>query len=338
MKKEFFIGVDVSKLTLDVFVKNNGQHFVVPNNRKGYRELLSRLKGYGIEPDTCWFIFEHTGIYSMMLDAFLAENHICYSKVSGLEIKRSLGITRGKTDKADAKQIAGYGYMKRDELKPSVISSSKITILKGLLSLRDKMVGQRAGYISNVKELVDCLGLKQSDIMVVTQKKMINALDKQIEKVEAEILALLKSEESLNKNYNLLQSIPGIGFVVASYMICYTDNFNKFKDARKFACYCGIAPFEHSSGTSVRGKTRVSLLSNRKIKSLLDLAAKGSLVHNPEVKAYYERRLRVGKSKMSTINIVRNKIVYRVFAVIKRGTPYTKLEGLSQANLEMSKS
>ncbi|MCK5705403.1 MAG: IS110 family transposase, partial [Cyclobacteriaceae bacterium] len=86
--------------------------------------------------------------------------------------------------------------------------------------------------------------------------------------------------------------------------------------------YCGIAPFPNTSGTSIRGKTKVSNLANKKIKSLFDLCAKSAIQHNPEMKAYYNRRLEEGKNKMSTINIVRNKLLSRIFAVVNRQTPY----------------
>jgi transposase len=105
-------------------------------------------------------------------------------------------------------------------------------------------------------------------------------------------------------------------------MIVYTDCFTKFNDWRKFASYCGIAPFPYQSGSSVKGRTKVSHLANKKIKALINMCAISAIQHNPEMKQYYQRRLEIGKNKMSTINIIRNKLISRVFAVIKRQTPY----------------
>src|SRR5207249_1700630 len=122
------------------------------------------------------------------------------------------------------------------------------------------------------------------------------------------------------RNYTLLQSIIGVGPVLALAVIIKTRNFTLFATARKFSCHCGCAPFAHTSGTSIRGKTKVSHLADKHLKTLLDLAAKTAIQHDKELKAYYQRRLEMGKSKMSTINIVRNKIIYRMFAVINRGT------------------
>jgi transposase len=151
---------------------------------------------------------------------------------------------------------------------------------------------------------------------------MIAALTKQITRIEAEIKETLKSNSDLQKNYDLLLSIKGVGPVLATYMLVYTDNFTKFDGARQFACYAGIAPFPYRSGSSIRGRTKVSQLGFRKIKSILHLAACIAIQFNPELRSYYQRRLAEGKSKMSSLNIVRNKLVFRVFAVIKDQRPY----------------
>jgi transposase len=128
-----------------------------------------------------------------------------------------------------------------------------------------------------------------------------------------------------NINYQLIQTIRGIGPVLAKYMIIYTENFTLFNDPRKFACFAGIAPFEYSSGSSVKGRTRVHPLANKHLKSLLNMAAMGPIQLDGEYKTYYKRRTDEGKNKMSTLNIIRNKLVFRIFAVVKRGTPYVDL-------------
>jgi transposase len=104
----------------------------------------------------------------------------------------------------------------------------------------------------------------------------------------------------------------------------HTDNFQKFSSSRQFSCYTGVVPLEHSSRTSIRGKSRVSHYANKKAKQLLNLAASVAIQHK-ELKQYYQRRVAEGKSKMSTLNIVRNKLVDRMFAVVKRQTPYQEI-------------
>ena len=158
--------------------------------------------------------------------------------------------------------------------------------------------------------------------MFEIQQRMIDYGSKQIERVEKQMDDIIKNDKDLKQIYQLITSIKGVGSQTALFLIVITNGFTKFKNARKFASYCGIAPFPNSSGTSIRGKTKISHLANKKIKSLLDLCAKVAIQHNSEMKQYYQRRLALGKNKMSTINIIRNKILARIFAVVERKTPY----------------
>ncbi|RZJ83739.1 MAG: IS110 family transposase [Chryseobacterium sp.] len=158
------------------------------------------------------------------------------------------------------------------------------------------------------------------------QKRIVKGLDTEIEKLEAEIMRLIKSNQELNNTLSLLLSMKGIGLVVACQMICTTKNFKRFANARKFNCYAGLAPFKNESGTSIRGKARVSHLANKEIKTLLNMAAFCALRYDPELKAYYERRVSEGSSKMKCVNIIRAKLVARMFAIIKRQTPYQVLQ------------
>ena len=194
--------------------------------------------------------------------------------------------------------------------------------LKRLLSLRGRLIKQRAGFKASLKEQKRVLAKKENQVLLNTQEKLIKYLSKQIETVEKEMEAMIKSNEKLNGQFKLIVGIKGVGKQTALFIIAYTDGFTRFKTWRQFASYCGIAPFPNTSGTSIRGKTKVSNLANKKIKSLFDLCAKSAIQHNPEMKAYYNRRLEEGKNKMSTINIVRNKLLSRIFAVVNRQTPY----------------
>ncbi len=236
-----------------------------------------------------------------------------------------MGMARGKDDKKDATKIAQYAYRLRDEIQPTKLCSEDESKLKRLLSLRERLSKQRAGFKASLKEQKRVLPRKDFEFLFLTQEKMIKYLSKQIDEIEKEMLGVVKKNKEMLNNYELLKTIKGVGSITALFMIAYTANFTRFKDARKFSSYCGIAPFNNLSGTSIRGKSRVSNLANKKIKSLLDLCAKSSIQFNPEMKQYYDRRLALGKNKMSTINIIRNKIVARMFAIVKRNQPYVDL-------------
>ena len=156
-------------------------------------------------------------------------------------------------------------------------------------------------------------------------KSLVQHLTLQIKKLESQIKAVIESDEKIKVNYQLLISIKCVGPVLAANMIACTHNFTRFTNWQKFACYVGTAPFEHQSGTSVKGKTRVSSLSNRQMKRLIHMVAIGACTYNPELKVYYKRRVSEGKNKMSTLNIIRNKLIARMFAVVNRGTVYVDL-------------
>jgi len=121
----------------------------------------------------------------------------------------------------------------------------------------------------------------------------------------------------------LAKSVPGIGKITAFALLYYTNEFSLFHSGKKLACYCGVAPFARESGTSVKGKSRVSNFANKALKKLLHLAAMAAISSNAELKAYYERKVAEGKNKMLVLNAIRNKILHRLIAVIRRNTPFT---------------
>ncbi len=322
MQNFIFIGTDVSKLTLDHGIHPTMAHQKTANNPAGFKNWLKWALQFGGK-DELWVVMEHTGYYSYQFELFLHQQEIRYTKVPALEIKRSVGLVRGKSDKVDALLISRYGWMNRDRLEPQQLSAAVITELKDLVSLRDKLVRDRSGYKARMKEQATTRKYAKRHIQNKIQERMIKELTANIKEVEAAIKELIKNDEALLNNYTLLVSIKAIGFVTAIYMLAYTENFRKFLNSRKFACYAGLAPFEHTSGTSLRGKKRVSHYANKKAKCLLNLAASVAIQHNTEMKAYYRRRINEGKSKMGTLNIIRHKLVDRMFAIVKRGTPYT---------------
>lgn len=317
------IGIDMSKLTFDVRIHSNQMFHQFKNSNKGFKKLIEWVNSNNpfLKEETI-FIFEHTGIYSYSLSVFLTENNLSFALVPGLEIKRSLGIARGKDDKIDATKIALYGYRLRDEITLYNMPCEEIISLKRLLSLRDRLVKQRAGYKSSLKELSRVLTFKNNKILLETQEKMIRYLTKQINIIEQNLDNIINSNDTLKNIFKLVTSVKCVGRQTALFIITYTEAFTKFKSWRQFASYCGTAPFPNRSGTSLRGNTQVSHLANKKIKSLLDLCAKVAIQYNPEMKAFYKRRVVEGKNKMSTINIIRNKLLSRIFAVVNRETPY----------------
>jgi len=322
MKVPFIVGADLSKKTIDVAIHQSAIHLKITNDTNGFQELMLWVQKQSIDQSDILIVMEHTGLYSYRFEQYLHKQNVSFSKVSGLAIKRSMGMVRGKSDKQDALRIARYGFEKLDQLIINRPESGSLQCLQRLYSVREKLVRNRAAYMASVKEMQAACQLKKSDIIIASQLTLIKTLSQQIEKLQKEIQTIIDAEKELKQNYQLLLSIKGVGEVLALATIVKTGNFTRFTNARKFACHCGTAPFENTSGTSVRGKTRVSHLADKRMKSLLDMAAKSSIQYDKELREYYLKRTEKGKPKMSTINVVRNKILYRIFAIIKRQTPF----------------
>lgn len=321
MKVQHIIGADLSKKSIDLICHLQSSHIQVQNSITGFKDLLQWMRQQKINPSETMIVMEHTGLYSYCFEQFLHQYQIAFCKVNALAIKRSIGLVRGKTDKLDAARIAAYGYEKKDKLIIDVPASDALKRLQMLHSTRERLVKQRASLTCAIKEYRH-IGIPEKDLLMQTQLQLIKNFDRQIEKLMTEIETIIDGDKSLKQNFHLLQSIKGVGKVVTVAVIIKTHNFTRFTNARKFACFCGTAPFEHTSGTSIKKKSRVSHLADKQMKTLLDLSAKSAIQYDKELREYYLKRTEAGKSKMSTINVVRNKILYRMFAVIKRQTPF----------------
>jgi transposase len=323
MKPRTIVGVDASKLKLDSVMLPLGKSLQITNDKKGFIRWLLWLKQHCTLDDVL-VVMEDTGHYTHLFELFLQHEKMGYVKKAAIEIKRSAGLVRGKSDRVDAARIAQYGWLRREELRPPQYPTQEVMKLRDLLSYRDKLVRDRSGYKVRLREQLSTGRINKSDFLYQQQLKDISYFDKKIVGVEKQIWSLIKANAELKKNFELLQTIKGVGKITAAYIIAYTNNFTRFTDARKFNCYAGLAPFEHTSGKSIRGRSRVSHLANKHIKCVLRLAAFVSVRYNQELKQYYQRRVAEGKNKMSVLNIIGSKLISRMFAVVKRQTPYVE--------------
>jgi transposase len=324
MKITEILGIDVSKSSLDCFLYSSQLSLqTTANNEKGFKLISKCLKkSLGKDLSGLMIVMEHTGIYTWQLEQYLHKHHIAYVKRPALDIKRSVGMVRGKSDKVDARFISKYGWMRKEELKPVKPLSDQQFSLQQLMTYRNKLVADKASYQSRLKELSEQMGFHLNEKMKASAKYIMEVLTVEIKEIEAEIKKIIDADESLRVNYELMTSVVGIGFATAVHVLIATENFSRFTDPRKFNCYCGVAPFEHTSGSSIRGKTRVSHLANKKLKSLLTMAAISAVRFDPELKLKYEQKLKEGKAKMSALNIIRVKLIERMFAVIRKQTKY----------------
>jgi transposase len=238
------------------------------------------------------------------------------------QILRSLGIQRGKTDQVDAKRIATYAFTFRAKAKLWQPPREEVQKIHDLMALRDRLVVSRKSILTPIQEL-EATGL--DEVAATLRKhcqKSIESLDKEIKQIEKELDEIIDKDTNLKNKYKLARSVPGIGKITAMTLLYFTNEFTLFRTAKELACYCGVAPFARESGTSVRGKTRVSNFANKVLKKLLHMASMAAISSDKELKAFFERKVAEGKNKMLVLNAIRNKILHRLLAVIKRNSPF----------------
>ena len=342
MKKEIkiqksYIGIDVSKLTIDVCIitqEGEQDYGQFENNTKDFKrmELWLTKRAYFSFKETM-FCMEHTGLYTRELVSFLLQREAHVWMESALHLKRSMGMTRGKNDKVDSYRIARYAMTNNDKAVLLKLSSGTLLKLKDLMANRERLSKNYQSLKVATQELVRVDKSIGKELMKLNDAALKGILKSKV-KVENRMLQLINEDPELKSLFSLITSVKCVGDVLATELIVYTNGFTRMNNTRQLACYCGIAPFEHSSGTSVKGRIGTSNFANMKLKSTLHMAAVSATRYVPDIKQYYERKVGEGKHKMAVINAIRNKLIQRVMAIVKRGTPYQ--ENYSKFNLELS--
>ncbi len=326
---QFHAGIDISKSKLDVVLipKDNlsrKEHFIVDNNKKGVKSILDRLTKKKIELNNVLFCCENTGIYTNHLTDYLSQLRLDCWVVPAIEIKKSKGISRGKSDKTDARDIAWYSIRNIDKLKLYKVPGKEIQQLKLLHAEREKLLKAIAS-LERSKENKEFMDKDSYRTIASINTKTLKMLKTSLKEINQKTKEIIESKETLNKQVQLIKSVKGIGDQTATYFIITTKGFTAFDTWRKLACYSGIAPFENSSGSCLRGKARVSNLADKKMKTLLQMCAITAIKHDPQMKEYYNRKIAEGKNPMLVLNNVRCKLMSRVFAVVKRQTPFVNI-------------
>lgn len=326
MHYSHYIGVDISKNTLDAVIyatemrRSDTKHLT--NDKAGLKELVTWAKAAGAKPKDMLICAEHTGVYGNELQIFCEKKGIALCLESPLQIKRSMGLVRGKDDQIDAIRIAQYAYDHKDKLKLFHSPSGNIITLSNLLRERRLYVRQKATLASQQGEL----GSYETAQSRNRRKSLINKQDAVIKAVEKQMLEIIKSDEALQKTYDLISTVVGIGPITAIDTIVYTNNFQNFDTPRQYASFIGVAPFDHTSGTSVNGRTRVSQFCRKQQKVSITMAARSAIIHDPWMKNYYHRKMKEKGEQRNqhgvVLNAVKFKLVLRMFAVVKSGTPY----------------
>ena len=327
---KFFIGIDVSKPYFDVslmglvnHVKQAMETARFENTVSGIKVFEKWLKTNGVTMnENSLVVIENTGIYHRLIWSFCSRKHLPIHIGNAAHIKWSFGIARGKNDKIDSARLCNYAFRESDSLLTTAPLNPVLLHLKDFITTRTKHLKQITRLRVSIKELGNVNEKPHQKLIEKSLKSAIDGIAKSINNIEQEIKKIIEEDQAFKRNYKLLVSIPGIGHVTAIYLIGCTANFAGNPSGKQLACYAGVAPFEHSSGISIKGKTRVHRMANKELKRLLHLCALSAIQYNQELKTYYHRKKDEGKHSMAVLNAVRNKIVLRVAAVINSKTPY----------------
>ncbi|MNL11561.1 Transposase IS116/IS110/IS902 family protein [compost metagenome] len=327
---KFFIGIDVSKPYFDVslmavvnHVRQGIETSRFDNTAGGMKLFEKWLKSHKTAfNENTLVVIENTGIYHRLIWAFCSRKHLPIHIGNAARIKWSFGIARGKNDKIDSLRLCNYAFKEAEDLKATPVLNPQLLHLKDFVSARTKLLKQKSSLGVSIKELGNVNDKSHQKLIEKAMKNALDGIAKSIKNIEDQIKKIISENQDFKGNYKLLISIPGIGHVTAVYLIGCTANFAGQPSGKELACYAGVAPFEHSSGISIKGKTRVHRMANKELKRLLHMCALSLIQHNQEFKTYYNRKKDEGKHSMSIINAVRNKIALRVAAVIKNQVSY----------------
>lgn len=319
----FFIGIDVSKAKLDCSLlldaaSTKRRAKSVANSRTGVAELLAWCTKQNVNLSELHAILEGTGVYHEQAALALHDAGATVSVVNPAQVKdfgRSLGV-RTKTDGVDSLVLARYGAL----LKPKAWTppAQEARILQALLSRREA-IAQDLQRERNRLEKADV-----TDTPPLIRQSLVDSmafLEKQLAKLQQDIDDHINRHPNLKIDRDLLISIPAVGPQVGNHLLAVIHNHH-FQSAEQLAAYLGLVPVERQSGTSVRGRPRLSKAGPARIRAVLYMAAIVGTQYNPHIKAMYQRLQERGKTKMSALGAAMRKLVHLCFGVLKTRQPY----------------
>ncbi|MBK6552297.1 MAG: IS110 family transposase [Flavobacteriales bacterium] len=325
---EHWIGIDVSSATLDfALLDGKGTHLEsvqIENDRKAVMKLMGQWsKRHGVEVGKSLICLEATGHYTLMMLNLIVGQQWHAWLAHPNDIQQSMGIKRVKNDKVDALRIAQYARTFHEKARLFTAQNLKLDRLKHLITRRNHLVRSRARHRTHITDLNRYMDRQlRTEFDRIDKRRSLE--DQLVAHVDALILAEIRTDPQTERQYDLLRTIPGVGPQLAAYLVACTDGFARFNTPRQLSCHAGVAPFERSSGSSVRGRTQVSHQADKSLKTLLHMSALVSVREPGELRQYFERKRAEGKKPIPVVNAVRNKLVHRVCAVIRNNRPYER--------------
>ena len=306
-----YFGIDISKDVFDVF-DSKGNYHQFENKYSGFKKYLKLLD------QTSHSVMEATGYYHYQLAYFLVENEQVVSVENPLSVKRfiQMRLSKIKTDKSDAKMICLYAQSVDLKLWQGQ-TSSQIECLQ--ITRRLSLYFKQTTALKNKIHGEDVLG-NPSLFVVRSLKRSLKHAQKEIKHLEDKLTEIVKQDHQ--ELLTRLESIPGLGRKTSIMLIVLTGGFERFTSASELCSYSGLTPIIRQSGSSVRGRARISKIGNRKLRNLLFMCSFTACKNNKACKELYDRIVAKGKSKKLALIAVCNKLLKQAFAVAKSGLIY----------------
>jgi transposase len=306
-----YFGIDISHLVFDV-TDSEGNYYQFKNKISGFKKFIKLLN------NTSHCVMEATGYYHYQLAYHLLESGIKVSVENPLSVKRfiQMGLSKIKTDKSDSKLICSYAAHvdlklwkgnSKHELECLQITRALSVYTKQSTMLKNKLHGESV------------LG-HPSKVVLTSLKRSLRQLQREIKLLEDKLLVLVKEvhQDLLTR----LKTIPGIGSKTAIMLVVLTGGFDRFTSAGELCSYAGLTPMIRQSGSSVKGRPRISKMGNQKLRNLLFMCSFNACKYNKACRDLYERIVAKGKSKKLALIAVCNKLLKQAFAIAKSGLVY----------------
>lgn len=310
------LGIDVAKAKFDVALLEQGRarERSFSNDPKGFRALGAWLAQYQVSQlHAC---LEATGTYGLALAHDLHRAGVRVSVVNPACIKAfaQAELRRTKTDGVDARVIAHFCQaLEPAAWQPPAPEVAELQALARRLEDLQAMCGQDRNRLENdaVPQAVQA-----------SLREVLALLDEQIATLKRQMADHIRRHPRLNAQLQLLRSIPGIGFITAVVLLGEMGDLSRFRSARQLAAYAGVVPCHRLSGSSLRGKARMSKRGNARLRKALYWPAIVAMRHNPLLRAFAQRLRAAGKPTMVIIGALMRKLLHQVYGILKSGQPF----------------
>lgn len=308
-QSQVYVGVDVCKAHLDIYLHPLGQHLRVTNDRHGIQRLKHKLARL----DIVLVVIEATGKYHRLAHRSLSQTGFAVAVVNPLRSRlfaEALG-TLAKTDRVDARMLAILGEALGPQAKPP--APEALEALQELVRARNAATAERTALANRLKA-------SQTAFLKAELRRRLKSLDGHIQRLAKEIVQRIAAGPALARRYEILLSIPGVGPVVAAELIADLAELGCL-DRHACACLAGVAPFADDSGNSA-GQRHIKG-GRSHVRRALYWAALSAAKHNPDLRAFYKRLIENGKKPKVALTAVMRKIVILANTLLKEDRLWT---------------